>query len=105
MRLTAILLRKKLPNGHIFRGKNRLVKQVDEKSLKQLRWDYELEEQNMLFLRHPYLTVEQSYGHATAYGKPEKRMEGLKQLKIDKFSRTTTLKDRLMHLQTSETWD
>lgn len=56
MRISQMLLRFKLPNGHIFRGKYRLVKPVSNRSLETLRKDYEREEQNMFYLRHPYLT-------------------------------------------------
>lgn len=57
MKLTSILLRRnRLPNGHIFRGKDRLVKKVEPVHLRQLEQDFAVEEQNMFYLRHPYLS-------------------------------------------------
>lgn len=47
---------KKSVNGHIFRGKYRLVKPVSPKSMNTLRKEYEIQENNMLLLRHPYLS-------------------------------------------------
>ncbi|XP_015512537.1 large ribosomal subunit protein mL63 [Neodiprion pinetum] len=103
MRLTTVLLRFKHPHGHLYHGKHRLRKAVTDKSFRALRWDYEIEEQNMLLLRHPYLTIEQSSGH-------------MKDLRVDqiakwdkerseKFSKITTLEDRLMHLKVRDAWD
>lgn len=57
MKLTQLLFRRnRLPNGHIFRGKDRLVKKVEPKHLRALERDFNIEEQNMFYLRHPYLT-------------------------------------------------
>lgn len=57
MKLTQILFRRnRLPNGHLFRGKDRLVKQVEPKHLRTLRQEFEVEEKNMFYLRFPYLT-------------------------------------------------
>lgn len=57
MRLTITLLRRNLmPNGHIFRGKDRLVKKVERKHLNKIQQDFAIEEQNMFYLRFPYLT-------------------------------------------------
>lgn len=57
MRLTLILMRRNLmPNGNIFRGKDRLVKKVESKHLRKLASDFVIEEQNMFYLRYPYLT-------------------------------------------------
>lgn len=56
MRLAIALLRKKMPNGHIYRGKYRIVPPTTGKHIAQKRIDYEIEEKNMLYLRHPFLT-------------------------------------------------
>lgn len=56
MRLTQFLLKKSV-NGYIFRGKNRLVKPVGQGGIKTLHREYEVQERNMLLLRHPYLTL------------------------------------------------
>lgn len=57
MKLTQILFRRnRLPNGNIFSGKDRLVKPVEPKHLRSLKQSFAVEEQNMFYLRHPYLT-------------------------------------------------
>jgi hypothetical protein len=56
MRLTMIQLFKKTVSGHIFKGKYRLVKPVSANAKSILITQYELQEENMLYLRHPYLT-------------------------------------------------
>ena len=57
MKLSLVLLRRnRLPNGHLFRGKDRLVKQVEPKHIRRIQHDFAIEEQNMLYLRHPYLS-------------------------------------------------
>lgn len=57
MKLTLILFRRnRLPNGSLFRGKDRLVKKVEPVHLRRLQEDFAVEEKNMLYLRHPYLT-------------------------------------------------
>lgn len=62
MRLALVLLRSKVnPNGHIFRGKYRKVKPVFPEDLQKLRNQYQIEEENMFYLRHPYLTVVSLY--------------------------------------------
>lgn len=57
MRLTLIQLFKDTVPGHIFRGKRRLVKPVSKRAMETLRREYERQEQIMLYLRHPYLSV------------------------------------------------
>lgn len=56
MRLSLICLFKKSVNGHIFRGKDRLVKRVSQRAMDTLRKEYDRQEKNMILLRHPYLT-------------------------------------------------
>lgn len=58
MRLSVILfhLKKKYPNGHIYRGKYRLVKPVFPDVIEKMKNEFRIEEQNMFYLRHPYLT-------------------------------------------------
>lgn len=57
MRLTLINLFRHTPNGHLFRGKERLVKKVTRRGMDNLIREFEQQEENMLYLRHPYLTV------------------------------------------------
>lgn len=56
MRLFHALLRKKMPNGHIFRGKDRLVRPVTREDVGSFKTQIEIEEKNMFLLRHSYLT-------------------------------------------------
>lgn len=57
MRLSAIQFFKKSVNGHIFRGKYRLVKRVSLQAMNTLQKEYEIQDRNMLLLRNPYLTA------------------------------------------------
>ncbi|KAK9695511.1 Mitochondrial ribosome protein 63 [Popillia japonica] len=93
-----------MPNGHIYRGKNRLYKEVTLEDMQKLRNEFRIEEQNMFYLRHPYLTQEQSQGHAKALQKSEKRMENFIKTKKP-FKEHVTLESRLGHLRYSERWD
>ncbi|PNF40146.1 hypothetical protein B7P43_G09770 [Cryptotermes secundus] len=77
MRLTLCLLKKR-PLGYLFRGKYRLVKEVTAKDRNNLINDYAREEENMFYLRHPYLTYEQSQGHAQALKKKEKWLDNFR---------------------------
>lgn len=61
----------------------------------------------MLYLRHPYLTKEQSHGH----NKEAKvlRVKNLVKLGQDmknaKYSKEITIEDRLSHFRVTEGWD
>lgn len=73
----------------------------------QFKQDLEREEANMLILRHPYLTVEQSNGHMS-HLKQEKIANLMTKFKEDanaKFNRKVTIMDRLGHLKVTEAWD
>ncbi|XP_032663889.1 uncharacterized protein LOC116840796 [Odontomachus brunneus] len=89
-----------------FRGKYRIVKKPTMHDLLKMKIDFEREEQNMLILRHPYLTVEQSFGHKKALSNKDekahiKQFEKAKQ----KFSKQITFTDRLFSLGYGEQWD
>ncbi|XP_019698817.1 uncharacterized protein LOC105187347 isoform X2 [Harpegnathos saltator] len=62
--LLAALYHNKIP--YRFRGKYRIVKKPTMHDLLKMKQDFEREELNMLILRHPYLTIEQSYNHRSA---------------------------------------
>ncbi|KAF7388347.1 hypothetical protein HZH68_012289 [Vespula germanica] len=101
MRLGTVLL-KQIP--YRFRGKYRIVKKPSFEDLLKLRHDFEREERNMLILRHPYLTSQQSRGHMNHIEKPTlSKIYG--KLKDEKFSKSITIADRLSHLKVSEAWD
>ncbi|KAJ8934208.1 hypothetical protein NQ318_021633 [Aromia moschata] len=100
----ALFRRKHMPNGHIYRGKNRIVKEPKFEDLQKLRDQLETEEQNMFYLRHCYLTPEQSQGHAKALGKREENFIKLI-TKPKPFYDNVTIESRLAHLRVKEAWD
>ncbi|XP_017781056.1 PREDICTED: ribosomal protein 63, mitochondrial [Nicrophorus vespilloides] len=100
----ALFRRKGMPNGHIYRGKQRLVKEVTPRDMQKLRNEYAIEEKNMFYLRHPYLTMEESKGHAIALGKVERNLLAMK-MKQKEFKDNVRLEDRLNHLRFKESWD
>ncbi|XP_003703653.1 uncharacterized protein LOC100874932 [Megachile rotundata] len=107
MRITNILLYKVHNIPYRFRGKYGKVKEPTIKDLIEFRRDLEREEQNMLILRHPYLTSEQSYGHMTEF-KKDKNVNFMNSKREElnmKFNREITIKDRLSHLIVTEAWD
>ena len=97
--------KRKLPNGHIFRGKDRLVKIVTNYELLKLKYDLAQEEENMFYLRHPYLTPEQSHGHAKALGKREERKIKILATNESRFKKNVTLNEMLGHLRYAEAWE
>ncbi|XP_051162932.1 uncharacterized protein LOC127282614 [Leptopilina boulardi] len=107
MHLTLInFLNKVRPHGKLFRGKNRKVRKITFKELNDLKNDYEREEKNMLFLRHPYLTQEQSHGYMKELRAMQPYITPLVgKLKDIKFSRRYSFEDALCHLRVKETWD
>ncbi|KAL4711775.1 hypothetical protein ACJJTC_005944 [Scirpophaga incertulas] len=106
MKLYSVLFRRNLlPNGHIHRGKDRLVRPVEPKDLRKIREDFAIEEQNMLYLRYPYLSEAESCGHAKALGKSEMRLDAMMNIKRRFFKEDVTLFERLGHLRVSEGWD
>lgn len=77
----------------------------------ELRRDFDQEEQNMLYLRHPYLTVEESAGHMDAYDKEqdEKHPEMNYSFRLERikrnFQKTITLQNRMVWLRRTENWE
>lgn len=57
MQLTLINFFKRTVPGHIFRGKRRLVRKVTEKEMNRLLNHYKVQENNMLYLKNPYITL------------------------------------------------
>lgn len=98
--------------GHIVthkstsRRKYRKVKEPSMIDLCQMRKDFEREEQNMLILRHPYLTVEQSTGYMKDLENREKKFfEKLNEYRRADFQKNITIADRLSHMRVTEAWD
>uniref|UniRef100_A0A1B6MRS8 Uncharacterized protein n=1 Tax=Graphocephala atropunctata TaxID=36148 RepID=A0A1B6MRS8_9HEMI len=107
MRLTSILFRGfKIP-GARFKGKVRMVKRVTPIALNDLRNDFKIEEKNMLYLRYPFLTLEQSKALTKELKNQEVKQIVKKVTAIDeKFSaKSTRIVDQLKHLRITEDWD
>ncbi|XP_076230931.1 uncharacterized protein LOC143177052 [Calliopsis andreniformis] len=107
MRITTILLYKVHNIPYRYRGKYRIEKKPTMKDIMQFKRDIEREEQNMLLLRHPYLTVEQSKCHMAEFkaNKYPELQHKWQEEKNEKFNRRVTIMDRLGHLRVSESWD
>ncbi|KAJ6636243.1 hypothetical protein Bhyg_14831 [Pseudolycoriella hygida] len=106
MKLSLVCLFKKTVSGHIFRGKNRLVKPVSRAAMDKQILEYDRQEKIMRLLRYPYLTAEESSGHAKHLMKPQKMIANLNALKLAKTMKPhVTLEERLNHLKTGEAWD
>lgn len=73
----------------------------------RMRYDFEREERNMLILRHPYLTLEQSHKHMgeTKESRKEKFIAEMYAEHMQKFKKETTIAERLCHLRVTEAWD
>jgi len=106
MHLTLVNFFKRTVPGHIFRGKKRLVREVTRSAMNKLINDYERTENNMLLLRHPFITLEQSQGHAKDLMKREKKIEFFLNNPIKPpFKPHVRIEDRLIHLRVKEVWD
>ncbi|XP_071871233.1 large ribosomal subunit protein mL63 [Bombus fervidus] len=107
MRITSILLYKVHNIPYRYRGKHGIRKKPTMKDIFQFKLDLEREEANMLILRHPYLTAEQSNGHMS-HLKEQKFATLVTKFREDanaKFNRKVTIMDRLGHLKVAESWD
>ncbi|KAL6426422.1 hypothetical protein ACFW04_009122 [Cataglyphis niger] len=106
MRLGLILLhiaKPKMP--YRFRGKYRIVKKPSLHDLHKMKNNFEREEENMLILRHPYLTIEQSHGHARTSEKIEKFFQQIFEKRKQEYQKEITIAERLHHLRVTEGWD
>lgn len=70
----------------------------------RLRHDFEREEKNMLILRHPYLTIEQSYGHMMELREPRVPVD-TNSVRNAKFNKHFKWEHQLVHLRCTESWD
>ncbi|KAH8275706.1 hypothetical protein KR044_009952 [Drosophila immigrans] len=106
MHLTIVNFFKKTVPGHIFRGKRRLVKPVSKRAMDTLTREYERQEQIMFLLRHPFLTAEQSAGHAKELQKREKLVAKWTEAQtLSKMKPHVTIEERLNQLKIKEAWD
>ncbi|XP_076293980.1 large ribosomal subunit protein mL63 [Lasioglossum baleicum] len=110
MRLTGILYKEFFRVHNIpyrYRGKYRKERKITFADMMEFKWDLEREEQNMLLLRHPYLTIEQSRGHMTEF-KDEKHLNlitGWQENRNARFNKRITITDRLNYYMQNEPWE
>ena len=74
----------------------------------KMKQDFEREEQNMLILRHPYLTLEQSYGYMKDMYPESRKQNFLEKVRAEnrqKFQKEITIVERLCHMRVTEAWD
>lgn len=108
MRITATLLRsfRKATPGNIYIGKHRKWPKVTEEAFENKIKRLKIEEENMFLLRHPYLTLDQSWGHAIELGKNQKfEREKYLELQNKKAKPDVTLEERYTHLRNTDVWD
>ncbi|CAG7837568.1 unnamed protein product, partial [Allacma fusca] len=87
-------------------GKHRLAHGIYPRSLESLAKRIRTEEQNLFYLRHPYLTVEQEDGHAKELKKFDKWLNN-KRLENAVFRTrpSVRMEDKLGHLNVSSAWE
>ncbi|KZC13356.1 PREDICTED: uncharacterized protein LOC107191439 [Dufourea novaeangliae] len=107
MRLASVFFYKVHNIPYRFRGKYRREKKPTIKDIMNMKWDIEREQQNMLLLRHPYITAEQSFGHMkdVKQEKSDKLIQFWHEEKNVKFSKRITIADRLNYYMVNESWD
>ncbi|KAK7086339.1 Ribosomal protein 63, mitochondrial [Halocaridina rubra] len=108
MRTTFMLLarfRKTYP-GNIYGGKNRKRPYVDEPVIASKVKAIQLEEQNMFYLRHPYLTLEQSWGHAAELGRRKDFIQSKHVQRVNEKTKPhVTLEEQYDMLRVRDVWD
>ncbi|ODM95687.1 Ribosomal protein 63, mitochondrial [Orchesella cincta] len=106
MRLTLALLKKKMPNGYIWAGKHRLAHHVYPHNIQRMVTRLQIEEKNMLYLRHPYLTPEQDRGHAIALDKHEDWIRRMNLYRAAVRVRPSVrLEEKFDKLRTTDSWE
>ncbi|KAK6620605.1 hypothetical protein RUM43_010897 [Polyplax serrata] len=108
MRLTTVLCRwkKALPGGNIWKGKHRLYKKVTPLHVAKKAIEFELEEENMFYLRNPYLSPEQAIGYATYELAPSNPEEiKLQEIKEKGWKLDRHLCDRFGYLKITDKWE
>ncbi|KAL7645836.1 UNVERIFIED_CONTAM: hypothetical protein RMT77_002733 [Armadillidium vulgare] len=111
MRLTLALFKPKKPHlgpGRYVKQGKRRVNVVAGWDVHHARKNLEIEEENMLYLRHPYLTLQQSFGHAAAYGKHKEfvAQKYLERMMEQKKKRDDVhLEERFSCLRRRDKWD
>lgn len=110
MHLTTILFTrgrfhfvKRIP-GNIWIGKHRYVPPVTRNKKLQLWKDLAVEEETMMYLKHPYLTEAQEWNHAKALGKDAARKAEIMKKHRKKLEHTT-MEEHLLRFNISRAWE
>ncbi|KAH0539228.1 uncharacterized protein LOC123258612 [Cotesia glomerata] len=107
MHLTAFLMlsKRKAPHGIKYRGKNRVVPKPKMEHLFMLRHRLERDEENMLILRHPYLTSEQSRNYMKDLKVPVPLSIVGNRKRNELFNKHFSWVDQLAHLRVRDAWE
>lgn len=87
----------------LYYRKYRIVKKPSLHDLLKMKLDFEREEQNMLILRHPYLTIAQERSQKRTKG--NEFLKKVVEYRRKKFEKEITIADHLAHLRITEAWD
>jgi len=105
MRWTSALLKQIAP-GRIWTGKNRLAHKPTEAIVERLHKRLAIEEQNMFYLRHPFLTVEQGHGFSKELGKAQQKYLAFKASNVRPYRPHVRVEERLKSaLDSTNAWD
>ncbi|KAK3912075.1 Ribosomal protein 63, mitochondrial [Frankliniella fusca] len=105
MRLSIVNLFKKMPNGNIFIGKYKILPKFRYWMRRELLDDIKREEQNMLYLRHHYLSHEQIKGYRYDLKKGEAFFQKVITAKKSNFPKHIKLEQQLGVLRNMESWE
>jgi len=112
MRISSVLLRRfgKFAPGKIDSGKNRIYPGVNNLDLAKLRKEFQVTQNNITLLRHPYLTAVQSHGHEDELRDFEgeeftKVMEKAQAELRTRRKRDITLEERYNKMRNADSWD
>lgn len=90
----------------LFSGKHRIPRVVNTATKRILLRQLALEEENLFYLRQPYLSQEQEQGHTSALNKRRERIAQIRAQKIEmKMLKHVSFDDRLQHLKVAESWE
>jgi len=108
MRLSLVclgLLKKRIP-GNLYRGKNRIVRPVTARHMKDVRKEFDRQDEIMYLLRYPYLTVAECQGVNKALQIHENKLAKLKEAQqLKGLRKDITIVERLYHLTGGDKWE
>ncbi|XP_064097080.1 large ribosomal subunit protein mL63-like [Macrobrachium nipponense] len=104
--LAALASFRKTYPGHMYRGKHRKRPYATEEAIAARIKFLKMEEQNMFYLRHPYLTLEQSWGHSQELGKQKAFIREMHLMKLNRNAKpSVTIEERYDMLRNNDVWD